>query len=181
MGDEILIAFASAFGTPSVPSTLPLVSVVTNSCWALSKAAMSGGPPRRWAIGSWLPAEPFALSFGRVIVTASEGIVELTKAMTATAAIHDVDVAMYEAKSNGKNRLAFFEAKVATPDHEPGGGRRLSISPESSVVSSTSIGSRPFILELAGLLASRPSSVGIIPSMGCCCQESSSTSLKIPD
>ena len=57
-------------------------------------------------------AKPFDLSFGRVIVTASEGIVHLTKSMTAPDAIRDVDVAMYEAKSNGKNRLAFFEPRL---------------------------------------------------------------------
>jgi diguanylate cyclase (GGDEF)-like protein len=57
-------------------------------------------------------ARPFDLSFGRVIVTASEGIVELTSAMTTSGAIHDVDVALYEAKSNGKNRLAFFETRL---------------------------------------------------------------------
>ena len=57
-------------------------------------------------------AEPFDLSFVRVIVTASEGIVQLTKTMTAPDAIRDVDIAMYEAKSNGKNRLAFFEPRL---------------------------------------------------------------------
>jgi diguanylate cyclase (GGDEF)-like protein len=57
-------------------------------------------------------AKPFDLSFGRVIVTASEGIVRLTKSMTAPDAIRDVDVAMYEAKSGGKNRLAFFEPRL---------------------------------------------------------------------
>ena len=54
-------------------------------------------------------AEPFDLPTGRVIVTASEGIVQLKDEMSAADVIRNADVAMYEAKSQGKNRLAFFE------------------------------------------------------------------------
>lgn len=54
-------------------------------------------------------AAPFDLTFGRVIVTASAGVVQITESMTACDAIRNADIAMYEAKSKGKNRLAFFE------------------------------------------------------------------------
>jgi diguanylate cyclase (GGDEF)-like protein len=54
-------------------------------------------------------AAPFDLAFGRVIVTASVGVVEVTESMTASDVIRNADIAMYEAKSNGKNRLAFFQ------------------------------------------------------------------------
>jgi diguanylate cyclase (GGDEF)-like protein len=55
-------------------------------------------------------ATPFDLAFGRVIVTASAGVVQVTETMTASDVIRNADIAMYEAKSNGKNRLAFFQA-----------------------------------------------------------------------
>jgi diguanylate cyclase (GGDEF)-like protein len=54
-------------------------------------------------------AAPFELAFGRVIVTASVGVVQVTESMTASDVIRNADIAMYEAKSNGKNRLAFFQ------------------------------------------------------------------------
>jgi diguanylate cyclase (GGDEF)-like protein len=57
-------------------------------------------------------AAPFDLPFGRVIVTASEGIVRVTRSMTASDVIRNADIAMYEAKANGRNRLAFFEPRL---------------------------------------------------------------------
>jgi diguanylate cyclase (GGDEF)-like protein len=57
-------------------------------------------------------AAPFDLPFGRVIVTASAGVVQITGSMTASDAIRNADIAMYEAKSKGKNRLAFFEEEL---------------------------------------------------------------------
>ena len=57
-------------------------------------------------------AAPFELAFGRVIVTASVGVVQVTESMTASDVIRNADIAMYEAKSNGKNRLAFFQASL---------------------------------------------------------------------
>jgi len=57
-------------------------------------------------------SEPFDLTCGRVILTASQGIVQLNKTMSAADAIRDADIAMYEAKSQGKNRLAFFEPRL---------------------------------------------------------------------
>jgi diguanylate cyclase (GGDEF)-like protein len=57
-------------------------------------------------------ALPFDLSLGRVIVTASQGIVQLASSMEAPDVIRDADIAMYEAKSHGKSRLAFFEPRL---------------------------------------------------------------------
>jgi diguanylate cyclase (GGDEF)-like protein len=57
-------------------------------------------------------AEPFDLSFGRVHVTASEGIVQLTPSMETPDVMRDADIALYEAKSKGISRLAFFEPRL---------------------------------------------------------------------
>jgi diguanylate cyclase (GGDEF)-like protein len=111
VGDEILIAFSQR-----IRDTVRSIDIAARLGGDEFAVLIKGGNVAiATSLGNRLlaaAAEPFALSFGRVIVTASEGIVELTKAMTATAAIHDVDVAMYEAKSNGKNRLAFFEPRL---------------------------------------------------------------------
>jgi len=52
---------------------------------------------------------PFPLSRGRVAVTASIGIVEITPPASAKSVLRDADLAMYEAKSSGRNRLSVFE------------------------------------------------------------------------
>jgi predicted signal transduction protein with EAL and GGDEF domain len=52
---------------------------------------------------------PYALSLGRVAVTASIGIVEITPPITAERALREADLAMYEAKSAGRNAVAIFE------------------------------------------------------------------------
>jgi diguanylate cyclase (GGDEF)-like protein len=54
-------------------------------------------------------AEPISVSAGWLALTASGGIVQLNRAMSASDALRDVDVSMYEAKSSGKARLAVFE------------------------------------------------------------------------
>ena len=57
-------------------------------------------------------AEPFDLPFGRVIVTASGGVVHLTDTITAPGAIRDADIAMRESRASGRNRLAVFEPRM---------------------------------------------------------------------
>jgi len=108
VGDEILMAFGQR---------------IQNAIRSIDVAARLGGDEfavlvkgANVAIATSLgqrllsvAAEPFDLSFGRVIVTASQGIVQFTETMTAPEVIRDADIAMYEAKSNGKNCLAFFE------------------------------------------------------------------------
>jgi diguanylate cyclase (GGDEF)-like protein len=54
-------------------------------------------------------SSPYALSLGRVAVTASIGIVEITPPITAERALREADLAMYEAKSAGRNAVAIFE------------------------------------------------------------------------
>jgi diguanylate cyclase (GGDEF)-like protein len=54
-------------------------------------------------------SSPYALSLGRVAVTASIGIVEITPPITAERALREADLAMYEAKSAGRNAVAVFE------------------------------------------------------------------------
>jgi diguanylate cyclase (GGDEF)-like protein len=109
VGDEILIAFAQrirdVIRADDVPARLggdefgvlvkgANVAIATSMGERLLAAA----------------ATPFDLAFGRVIVTASAGVVQVTETMTASDVIRNADIAMYEAKSNGKNRLAFFQA-----------------------------------------------------------------------
>jgi diguanylate cyclase (GGDEF)-like protein len=111
VGDEILIAFAQrireAIRSIDVAGRLGGDEFAVLIKGANAAIAMS--------LGNRLLAaamEPFDLTSGRVVLTASEGIVELTKSMTAPDVIRDADIAMYEAKSNGKNRLAFFEPRL---------------------------------------------------------------------
>jgi diguanylate cyclase (GGDEF)-like protein len=57
-------------------------------------------------------AEPIALSRGRVAVTASIGIASLDGSDSAQEILRDADVAMYEAKAGGRNRLSVFERNM---------------------------------------------------------------------
>jgi len=111
VGDEILVAFSQR-----IRGTIRSIDVAARLGGDEFAVLIKGGNVAiATSLGNRLlavAAEPFDLSFGRVIVTASEGILELTKGMTAPDAIHDVDVAMYESKSHGKNRLAFFEPRL---------------------------------------------------------------------
>ena len=54
-------------------------------------------------------ATPIELSRGNVMVTASVGIIDLDGCESSQDAVRDADVAMYEAKLTGKNRLSTFE------------------------------------------------------------------------
>ena len=56
--------------------------------------------------------EPMTLSRGRVAVTASIGIVGTGGATTADEVMRDADIAMYEAKSSGRNRMAIYEQEM---------------------------------------------------------------------
>ncbi len=55
---------------------------------------------------------PVELSRGNVTVTASVGIIDLHDCASSQDAIGDADVAMYEAKLKGKNRIAVFESDM---------------------------------------------------------------------
>ena len=52
---------------------------------------------------------PYALSRGRVAVTASIGLVKVAPLASAESAFRDADRAMHEAKAAGRNRLSIFE------------------------------------------------------------------------
>jgi diguanylate cyclase (GGDEF)-like protein len=111
VGDELLIAFAhriqDAIRTIDVAARLGGDEFAVLIKGANDAIADSLGTRLLAAA-----AEPFDLTFGRVIVTASEGIVQLDTRMTAADVIRDADIAMYEAKSNGKNRLVFYEPRM---------------------------------------------------------------------
>jgi diguanylate cyclase (GGDEF)-like protein len=111
MGDELLIAFAQrirdAIRTIDVAARLGGDEFAVLIRGANEVIATSLGSRLLAAA-----AEPFELTFGKVIVTASEGIVQLDKTMTAPDVIRDADIAMYEAKSNGKNRLVTYEPRM---------------------------------------------------------------------
>jgi len=55
---------------------------------------------------------PIPLRRGRVAVTASIGIVGIAPPATAERVLRDADLAMYEAKSSGRNRLSIFEPNM---------------------------------------------------------------------
>jgi len=57
-------------------------------------------------------AEPVSLRLTRVAVTASIGVARLDPSTDAQEALHDADVAMYEAKTAGGNRLSVFERNM---------------------------------------------------------------------
>ncbi|MCU1459311.1 MAG: hypothetical protein JWL73_3403 [Actinomycetia bacterium] len=54
-------------------------------------------------------AEPFALTRGRIAVTASIGVAELEGSESAAVVLRDADLAMYEAKAAGRNQSYVFE------------------------------------------------------------------------
>jgi diguanylate cyclase len=111
IGDEVLVAFAER-----IRGSIRSVDVAARLGGDEFAVLIRGGNASiATSLGERLliaAGQPFDLSFGRVIVTASEGIVELVPAMSAADAIRNADIAMYEAKSNGKNRLAFYEPKL---------------------------------------------------------------------
>ncbi|CAN5534617.1 hypothetical protein BH10ACT1_BH10ACT1_26680 [soil metagenome] len=53
-------------------------------------------------------AEPIDLPGGRVVVSSSIGVVHVTGEAEPTAVLQDADLAMYEAKQRGRNRVALF-------------------------------------------------------------------------
>ncbi len=53
-------------------------------------------------------AEPVDLPGGRVVVSASIGVAHVTGQAEPTAVLQDADLAMYEAKQKGRNRIALF-------------------------------------------------------------------------
>jgi diguanylate cyclase (GGDEF)-like protein len=57
-------------------------------------------------------AEPVSLRRTRVTVTASIGIARVHASTDAQEALRDADVAMYEAKAAGRNRLSVFERNM---------------------------------------------------------------------
>jgi diguanylate cyclase (GGDEF)-like protein len=57
-------------------------------------------------------AGPIELSRGNVTVTASVGIIDLQECASSQDAMGGADVAMYEAKLKGKNRIAVFESDM---------------------------------------------------------------------
>jgi diguanylate cyclase (GGDEF)-like protein len=111
VGDEILVAFAERIRRAI--RSIDLAARLGGDEFAVvikgANAAIAGSLGKRLVEAA---AEPFDLSAGRIVLTASEGIVQLTESMSAPDVIRNADVAMYEAKSNGKNRLAFFELEL---------------------------------------------------------------------
>jgi diguanylate cyclase (GGDEF)-like protein len=55
---------------------------------------------------------PFELSVGSIIVTPSIGIARSSGAAEALELIRDADIAMYQAKADGRNGYAFFDASL---------------------------------------------------------------------
>ena len=60
-----------------------------------------------------LMAKPIMLPRGRMAITASIGIASLSVAPSAHQVLRDADLAMYEAKSGGRNRWSVFEEQMS--------------------------------------------------------------------
>jgi diguanylate cyclase (GGDEF)-like protein len=108
VGDELLVAIASRIATAVRPH---------DTCARLGgdefAVLLRGAEPDRAAeIAQRIlsaVAEPISLSRNRFAVTASIGVAGLTGSGNAQDALRDADVAMYEAKSAGRNRISVFE------------------------------------------------------------------------
>jgi len=85
-GDEFVVAFAAA--CPSVLAE------------PLAQRLLAGF------------TEPFALSIGDVVITASIGVAESSGDIGPLDLIRDADTAMYKAKDSGRNGYAFFDASL---------------------------------------------------------------------
>jgi diguanylate cyclase (GGDEF)-like protein len=111
VGDEILIAFAQRIH--NVVRVNDVAARLGGDEFAVlvkgANEAIATSMGQRLLAAA---AAPFDLTFGRVIVTASAGVVQIAEPMTASDVIRNADIAMYEAKSKGKNRLAFFEEEL---------------------------------------------------------------------
>jgi diguanylate cyclase (GGDEF)-like protein len=57
-------------------------------------------------------SSPFSLRRAQVVVTASIGVVHASKELSTQDLLRDADVAMYQAKAEGKNRLVVFEPSM---------------------------------------------------------------------
>ena len=57
-------------------------------------------------------AEPVMLTRGRMAVTASVGVASVDDAANATEVLRDADLAMYDAKTAGRNRVSSFEREL---------------------------------------------------------------------
>lgn len=57
-------------------------------------------------------AEPFGLSVGRVVVTPSIGIARSSAGVDAEELVRDADIAMYKAKSSGRNGFVVFDSSL---------------------------------------------------------------------
>jgi diguanylate cyclase (GGDEF)-like protein len=102
VGDEVLIAFSQriryVIRANDVPARLGGDEFAVLVRGANEAIATSMGQRLLAAA-----AEPFDLAFGRVILTASAGVVQISESMIASDVIRNADIAMYEAESNGKN------------------------------------------------------------------------------
>jgi diguanylate cyclase len=111
VGDEVLIAFAQRIR--DVVRAQDIAARLGGDEFAVlvkgANVAIATSMGQRLLAAA---AAPFELPFGRVILTASEGIVQIAEDMTASDVIRNADIAMYEAKSKGRNRLAFFESAL---------------------------------------------------------------------
>jgi diguanylate cyclase (GGDEF)-like protein len=107
-GDELLVAVAKR-----IQSTLRKGELAVRLGGDEFVALLEGSDLDRAAVIAdrllAVVSSPYALSLGRVAVTASIGIVEITPPITAERALREADLAMYEAKSAGRNGVAIFE------------------------------------------------------------------------
>jgi len=106
-GDELLVVAARRMGSMLRDGDLA-VRLGGDEFAVLLK----GGLDQAKLLAAWMLsslAAPIALSRSRLSVTASIGIVEIVPPASADVVLNQADLAMYEAKSAGRNQVAIYE------------------------------------------------------------------------
>jgi diguanylate cyclase (GGDEF)-like protein len=110
-GDELLVAVGRRLQSALGQGDLAARLVGDEFVALLEGGTMGDAAALAHTLLSSLSA-PYALSRGRVAITASIGIVEVVPPATAESVLRDADRAMSEAKAAGRNRISIYEGSM---------------------------------------------------------------------